>query len=56
MNKTFDAVKLVRDIRDKMFQKTKHMSSQELIQYYREAAKRVHGQRKNSKAIQAKYF
>ena len=51
--KTFDAVKMVRDIRDKMFQKTKRMSSQELIQYYREAAKRVHAQRKRSKTALA---
>jgi len=54
MNKTFDAIKMVRDIRDKMFKKTKHMSSQELIQYYREAAKRVHGQHKSSKISQPK--
>lgn len=45
MKKTFDAVKMVRDIRDKMYQKTKRMSSQELIQYYRESAKRVHARR-----------
>lgn len=49
MKKAFDAVKMVRDIRDKMFQKTKHMSPQELIQYYRDAARRVRGQRKDSK-------
>jgi len=50
MKKTFDAVKMVRDIRDKMYQKTKNMSSQELIQYYREAARRVQAERKSSKS------
>ena len=51
MKKTFDAVKMVREIRDKMYQKTKHMSSEELMQYYHRASQRIHAQRKHSKAL-----
>lgn len=33
--KKFDAVKMVREIRDKMYSETKKMSDKELIEYFR---------------------
>ena len=45
MKKKFDAVKMVRDIRDQLHQKTKKMSAKELIEFYRQSARRVQAQR-----------
>ncbi len=42
MKKTIDAVKMVRVIRDRLYQKTKKMSRQELIQFYRTKSHNVH--------------
>ena len=51
MKKKFDAVKMVREIRDKLSRKTKNMSRKELIEFYHQAAVRVHaGARNGSKA------
>ncbi|MDO8675271.1 MAG: hypothetical protein Q7K71_04040 [Candidatus Omnitrophota bacterium] len=41
MKKRFDAVKMARDIRDKLQRKTKNMSRKELTEFYRQAAVRV---------------
>ena len=42
MKKKIDAVKLTREIRDNLYEKTKRMSRQELMEFYRGAAKRTH--------------
>ena len=40
MKKTFDAVKMVRDIRDKLYQQTKGMTRKQVIEFYhKESAK-----------------
>lgn len=51
MKKSIDAVKMVRGIRDKLYQKTKHMTSQELIQFYREAARKMHAQHMRTNGV-----
>jgi len=40
--KTFDAVRMVREIRDQHYQKTKDMSTDERIAFYREKARALH--------------
>ncbi len=42
MKKKNDAVKVVRQIRDKMYAKTKKMSPRELLEFYRQEAAKVH--------------
>ena len=42
MKKTIDAVKTVRAIRDRLYQKTKKMSREDLIRFYRTKAEHVH--------------
>ncbi len=37
--KTINAVKMVRDIRDKQFEETKNKTNEELIRYVKEKAK-----------------
>ncbi len=39
MKKKFDAVQMVRDIRDNLHKKTKRMTAKERIDFYREQAK-----------------
>ena len=40
MKKTFDAVKMVRDARDKLYQQTKRMTPKQVVEFYRkESAK-----------------
>ena len=40
--KTFDAVKMVREIRDQHYEETKKMSAEERIAFYREKARKLH--------------
>lgn len=40
--KTFDAVRMVREIRDQHYEETKDMTPDERIAFYREKAKRLH--------------
>ena len=42
MKKTFDAVKMVRDIRDKLYKKTRNMTDKEKIDFYRKRAAEFH--------------
>jgi hypothetical protein len=42
--KTFDAVKMVREIRDQHYQETKDMTTEERIAFYREKAQKLHRQ------------
>ena len=46
MKKAFDAVQMVRDIRDKIYAETRGLSMKEKIDMYRQAAKRVNGQKR----------
>ena len=48
MKKAFDAVQMVRDIRDKIYAETRGFSVNEKIDMYRQAAKRVNGQKRLS--------
>lgn len=41
MKKTFDAVKWVRDVRDKMYVETKRMSKEEKAIYHKKRVQRV---------------
>ena len=50
MKKTIDAVKTVRNIRDRLYRKTKNMSRQELIHFYRTEAERTHANLKHGKS------
>lgn len=40
--KTFDAVRMVREIRDQHYEETKDMTPDERIAFYREKAERLH--------------
>ncbi len=51
MEKKFDAVKMVREIRENLYLKTKRMSSKELIEFYHKAADKIHSQRNHLKAV-----
>ena len=42
MEKKFDAVKMVREIRDRMHEQTKKMSRSQLIEFYRSRAGQAH--------------
>lgn len=42
MEKKFDSVQIVREIRDKMYEKTKDKTDEELIEYYKKRQK-LHG-------------
>ncbi len=44
MKKIFDAVKEVRDIRDKLYKKTKNMTRAEKIVFYRNQAQELYTQ------------
>lgn len=52
--KTFDAVKMVREIRDQHYEQTKDMSQEERVAFYREKAQKLHcqlsDQRENASA------
>lgn len=49
-NKEFDAVKLIRSIRDKNYEETKDMTRQELLDWYKKRGKAAKDQfEKNSK-------
>ena len=41
MEKKFDAVKMVRDIRDRMHEQTKKMPRVQLLEFYRSKSRRV---------------
>lgn len=51
MKKRFDAVKMVRAVRDKLHAKTQRMSSKELIEFYHQASAQFHSQKSRSKAV-----
>jgi len=40
--KTFDAVRMVREIRDQHYEETKDMTTDERIAFYREKARALH--------------
>jgi hypothetical protein len=42
--KTFDAVEMVREIRDQHYQETKNMTTEERVAFYREKAQKLHRQ------------
>lgn len=42
MKKTFDAVKMVRDIRDKLYRKTKGMTDKKKIEFHRLQAQELY--------------
>ncbi len=42
MKKTFDAVRMVRDIRNKLYRKTKNMTDKEKIEFYRQQAQELY--------------
>ena len=44
MKKTFDAVKMVREIRDKMYIKTKRMTFIEKMEFYRQQSQQLHAE------------
>ena len=41
MKKTFDAVKMVREIRDKMYKQTKWMTFSEKMEFYRQKSQKL---------------
>ena len=41
MEKKFDAVKMVREIRDKLYEETKDMSDEERIEYFKREGERA---------------
>lgn len=47
--KTFDAVKMVREIRDQHYDQTKDMSQEERVAFYREKAQKLHRQLSDQK-------
>ena len=51
MKKTFDAVQMVREIRDKIYAETRGLCAKEKIDMYRQAAKRVNGQKRLSAIV-----
>jgi hypothetical protein len=42
MEKKFDAVKMVREIRDRMHEQTKKMTRAELLEFYRSKSAHIH--------------
>ena len=44
MKKTFDAVKMVREIRDKMHNQTKRMTFNEKMEFYRQKSKKLYSE------------
>ena len=42
MKKKFDAVQMVRDIRNKIYKETRHMSQEEYLEHIRKGAKKFH--------------
>ena len=50
MKKKFDAVKMVREIRDRMHEETKKMSTKQKMDYYGSALKGFHVKRQAVKA------
>ena len=44
MKKKFDAVKMVREIRDNLHKETKRMSSKQKIDFYRQKAKQFYAE------------
>ena len=44
MKKKFDAVQMVREIRDNLYKKTKRMTSKERVSFYREQAQEFYAE------------
>lgn len=54
MKNKIDAVKMIREIRDKMHERTKKLSRSQLIHFYQERAQLAHARLKaRSKAVAA---
>lgn len=51
MKKKFDAVKMVRDIRDNMHEETKKMSTKQEMEYYGSALKWFHVKSRTMKVV-----
>ena len=51
MKKTFDAVKMVRDIRDKLHRQTKRMTPKQVIEFYRGESARFRMELGNGKKL-----
>ncbi len=51
MKKTFDAVKMVREIRDKMYKRTKRMTFKEKIAFYRQKSKELRTELDHKKSL-----
>ena len=44
MKKTFDAVKMVRETRDRLYKKTKWMTFTEKMEFYRQKSQKFHAE------------
>ncbi len=42
MKKKFDAVKMVREIRDRLYRETKRMTAKERVDFYRQEARKFY--------------
>ena len=51
MKKRFDAVKMVREIRNNLYEKTKRMTSKERIDFYRQEAKEFYAELEKKKPL-----
>ena len=51
MKKTFDSVKMVRDIRDQLYKKTKKMTDKEKIEFHQNQAQRLYAQLVHKKQL-----
>ena len=51
MKKTFDAMKMVRDIRDAFYKKTRKMTDQEKIEYHHQQADELYKELKIRKNL-----
>ena len=51
MKKKFDAVKMVREIRDKLHEETKHMTTQQRVAFYHKQAQEFYVQFNMKKSL-----
>ncbi|MBF0511584.1 MAG: hypothetical protein HQL13_04555 [Candidatus Omnitrophica bacterium] len=51
MKKTFDAVKMVREIRDRMHNQTKRMTVTEKMEFYRQKSQQLHAELDNKRLL-----
>ena len=50
MKKKFDAVQMARDIRDKIYKETRHMSQEDYIAHIRKGSKKLHDELSGQKS------